>query len=251
MRRALVPCSTPPGPVSRRPAAFRRPVMSVPLPAAAALAASLLAMPVLTSCQTHQQPYPPTHHGEIILPAPQTVPARDAFSLEVAERICGIESLTRQYEAYRTQVSELGSPSPANPYYPAERHSTQSSETVQDRVTRPSPGPQTAQVELVRTLEIDVDASYRFATAACQTYAVCMYQRQYAEGACRDVREEWSQAQNRFDRLSERIADTRVELARSARPAYAPHRPGHTHSQARPGCGDRIGGIFSTAGCRP
>lgn len=214
------------------------------------IATCLAMLALLTGCHHRQGPVIPGG-GHIVYDVPQTVPARDVFSLEVAERICGIESLTRQYEGYRREVSSLHSARLPNPYYTPEAHQSEVEEEVRDRVTRPVPGPQTPQVELVRTLETDVDASYRFVTSACQSYAVCMYQNDYNEYACQAGRTEWNSAQIRFDGLSARIADTRVELARAARPGYGGghHRP---HPPAgNPACSDRMGGIFSTAGCRP
>lgn len=213
------------------------------------LATGLAVLALLTGCHHRPDPGLPYYGpGHIVYDVPQTVPARDVFSLEVAERICGIDSLNRQYEGYRREVSNLTSARLPNPYYTSEAHGREVEERVDDRVTRPVPGPQTAQVELVRTLETDVDASYRFATSACQSYAVCMYQNHYNENACQAGRMEWNTAQMRFEGLSARIADTRVELARLARPVYH-HRPYAPSSN--PACSDRMGGIFSTAGCRP
>lgn len=212
------------------------------------LATGLAMLALLTGC--HHRPGPDLT-PPLVYDVPQTVPARDVFSLEVAERICGIESLNRQYDGYRREVSSLTSARLPNPYYTPEAHEREVEERVEDRVTRPEPGPQTAQVELVRTLETDVDASYRFATSACQSYAVCMYQNRYDENACNAGRAEWNNAQVRFEGLSARIADTRVELARLARPGYHPGHHAPRPSSGNPACSDRMGGIFSTAGCRP
>ncbi len=214
--------------------------MSVPTPVTG-LVTGLLTLALLTGCHHRSAP------EVIALPVQPSVPLRDAFSLEVAERICNIDSLTRQYSAYRTEVRNLQSDEVSS-FYAPETHGAHTEAEINEQVIRPSPGPQTAQVELVRTLELDVDASYRFATASCQAYAVCMYQHRYNEQACREGRREWNAAQARFDGLSARIASTRVELARTARPAY-PIRPRPVPTA--PACSDRMGGIFSTAGCRP
>lgn len=191
-------------------------------------------------------------NGTVYIPQTE-VPSRDVFSLEVAERICGIDSLTSQYRDMQRQVRELRAPGLGYPYGTGGGHDTEEETETNRTVTRPEPGPQTAQVEMVRTLEVDLDASYRFATAACQSYAVCMYQRRYAEGACQDPRREWTDAQRRFDGLSGRIAQTRVDLAE--RTAARPHRPqGHHRPPPPPAdgpCSGRMGNIFTTAGCRP
>lgn len=210
------------------------------------LAITALTLGLLAGCHHYPPPPPPDGH---VLPPMANVPARDVFSLEVAERICGIDSLTSQYQDMQRQVRDMQVPGPGYPFGTGGGHTTHDESTSNRTVTRPVPGPQTAQVEMLRTLELDVDASYRFATSACQAYAVCMYQRSYQEGACQDPRREWTAAQERFDGLSARISQTRVDLANSTR-LTGPgghHRP---PAPVREGCRDQLGG-FTTAGCQP
>lgn len=203
---------------------------------------------------------------------PQSVPARDIHALETAERLCNIGSLTQEYNRMRTEARSLTTPShwTANwllapwPRNYVDRHSTHGTSQTADVNTRPPFGPSTPTIDLVRTFEVDLDASYRASTASCQAYAACMYQNHYIEGRCNASRGDWQNAQGRFQRLSTRLAEARITMAEICPdcPPYivVPGRPRGVHPHdhyARPyppyrrqrDCEDYVGGVFSTRAC--
>lgn len=204
--------------------------------------------------------------------APQSVPARDIHALETAERLCNIGSLTQEYNRMRTEARSLSTPShwtanvfltPLLPNY-IDRHATHGTTQNTDVNTRPPFGPSTPTIDLVRTFEVDLDASYRASTASCQAYAACMYQNRYREGWCRQSATDWHIAQERFQSLSYRLADVRVRMAEICPdcPPYivVPGRPRGVYAdqyygrpyppyRRRHDCEDYVGGVFSTRSC--
>lgn len=205
--------------------------------------------------------------------APQSVPARDVHALETAERLCNIGSLTQEYNRMRNEARSITTPShwTSNVFLAPWRgnyidsHASTSSSVTQDTSTRPPFGPSTPTIDLVRTFEVDLDASYRASTASCQAYAACMYQNRYNENACFRSAGDWQIAQERFQSLSYRLADVRVQMAQICpdcppylvipgrpRGAYGYPRyydPYYPPYRRRHDCQDYVGGVFSTRAC--
>ncbi|MGP1275976.1 MAG: hypothetical protein ACQRW7_11210 [Caulobacterales bacterium] len=206
--------------------------------------------------------------------APQSVPARDIHALETAERICNVGSLTQEYNRMRSEARSLTTPSHWSsnwllapwPGHYIDRHSTTSTSQSTETGTRPPFGPSTPTIDLVRTFEVDLDASYRASTASCQAHAACMYQNRYNEGYCQRSGADWQIAQERFQSLSYRLADVRVRMAEIC-PDCPPlivvphHRGQYGYGHSRYGrhyppyrrhrdCEDYIGGVFTTSSCR-
>lgn len=221
------------------------------------ISASLVSFSLLAACAAPQQ----------------SVPARDIHALETAERICNIGSLTQEYNRLRNEARTVVTPShwTSNwilapwPGSYVDSHSSQSSSRTEDVNVRPPFGPSTPTIDLVRTFEVDLDASYRASTSSCQAYAACMYQNRYNEGYCQRSAADWQIAQERFQNLSYRLADVRVQMAQIC-PDCPPaiiipghRRYGHDYGyrsrhhapyrRARD-CEDYIGGVFTTSSCR-
>ena len=220
------------------------------------ISATLVSLSLLAACAVPQQ----------------SVPARDVHALETAERICNIGSLTQEYNRLRNEARTVVTPShwTSNwllapwPGTYVDRHSSQSSSRSEDVNTRPPFGPSTPTIDLVRTFEVDLDASYRASTSSCQAYAACMYQNRYNEGYCQRSAADWQIAQERFQSLSYRLADVRVRMAEICpdcpplivlpfrpRGAYGHryHDPYYPPDRRRHDCQDYIGGVFSTSAC--
>jgi len=213
------------------------------------------------------------------------VPAADEFSLEAAERLCSISSLTEVRDTMRTEVRDAEMLA-RRAWGPSETRN--SNVRIEDRTGVPErpAGYPTERLELVRAFESDLDASYRFATTSCQSYAMCMHQRGYQEESCRDSRLQWADARRDFHRLSERLADVRLAVTETAchdcspRPHdsgpdpyypephhggghyapphdYAPHaapRRHHdrhgSHGRRSQQCSSVLGDVFTTGPCR-
>ena len=211
------------------------------------------------------------------------VPAADEFSVEAAQRICSIDALTTARDEMRTVIRNVAFEDYDDDFfYDEPNQSRTTSERIESRsaVTARPYGPQTEAVELVRSFETDLDAAYRFATSSCQAYAMCMHQQAYEEYACNESRLQWRESQVNFNRLSERLAEIRLEISQTCadcrfrvpgphhRPygggAYGPGYGGHgaydrgycrdgycgTHSSYhQPDCDNILGDVFTTSTC--
>ncbi|MEO1039993.1 MAG: hypothetical protein AAFX09_10640 [Pseudomonadota bacterium] len=141
------------------------------------------------------------------------VPAVDVFSVEAAERLCGIDSLTQQRDQMISEVRTSTFDSD-QVFGPDERSEADTRTETQNRVSAPPYlDPPSEAVELVRAFVTDLDASYRFATQSCQAYAMCMHQRGYNEDDCSASRGEWSRAQDRFSSMSDELSELRLDIA--------------------------------------
>lgn len=189
-------------------------------------------------------------------PYPQYQPARHTGrggdSAATAERVCSIDPLTAAREEWTTEIREGG-------------YRTGSSRTESRLTTTERPwGPQTETVELVRAFETDLDAAYRFATASCQSYAICMEERGYDEYACQGAADQWRQARTEFNAMSGRLAEIRLEIAERCRDCYSDWRRhdgyrdhyryrdrGHyAHRRHRDrDCDGILGEVFTTGEC--
>ena len=188
---------------------------------------------------------------------PTAAASFDAFSVEAAERICSIDSLTQARNEWRSELRETT----------RSVHPLTGAGEVDVRehdFTPPRPyGRQTETVELVRAFETDLDAAYRFAHASCQAYAVCMHQRGYEEGRCTQSRSQWTEARTDFYDLSERLAEIRLAMAEtcpecrlrdiSSGQADAGHPPQPPHQGEHAGdhgeCDGVLGDVFTTSSC--
>ena len=178
---------------------------------------------------------------------------RTERSVDAARQVCSIESLTAARDEWRTEIRG------------GYRSSGEVRVESQSQVTERPYGPQTERLELVRAFETDLDAAYRFATSSCQAYSVCMDQQRYDERACRQSGQRWSEAQDRFEAMSARLADIRLEISDSGygRPyrGYDRRYEGRVHDRGyrrthdrrgrdrRDDCDGVLGDVFTTGEC--
>ncbi|PWE18215.1 hypothetical protein DDZ18_00990 [Marinicauda salina] len=199
---------------------------------------------------------------------PGIVPSSDSFSVEAAERICSIDSLTQARNEWRSEIRDTDWA--IDPLIGPDQSETGETNVQEHDFVAPRPyGRQTETVELVRAFETDLDAAYRFAHSSCQAYAVCMHQRGYEEQRCSESRLQWTEARADFYDLSERLADIRLAMAESCPECrladVAPRRPGHHGRPGRPPhhqpgghhggdgryteCDGVLGDVFTTSAC--
>lgn len=81
----------------------------------------------------------------------------------------------------------------------------------------------------LREYRAEVEASYRFVTANCNSYNLCMENNGYNESACAGTRQAWVESQEKFNRLA---------MALNGKPWRRHHKPGHGH-----------GGCYSGSNC--
>lgn len=87
----------------------------------------------------------------------------------------------------------------------------------------------------------EVDASYRFVTANCNSYNLCMENNNYSEQACAQTRAAWVESQEKFNELSVAI--------NKGKPWRHPRHGGGNNRECHPSnCGTQ-GGIFSEGCC--
>lgn len=189
-------------------------------------------------------------------PPVQTARGSEA-SIVTAQQACSIEPLNAAREAWTTEIREGG--------YGSRWGQAGSGRTERRLETSERPwGPQTETVELVRAFETDLDAAYRFATAACQSYALCMEERGYDEYACQGSADQWREARTEFNAMSGRLAEIRLEIAEDCRDCHRGWRPYHgdghyrgaRHYRHHPGdrrrtddCDGILGEVFTTGEC--
>jgi hypothetical protein len=54
----------------------------------------------------------------------------------------------------------------------------------------------------LRDYRAEIDASYRFVTASCNSYSLCMENNGYQETSCTQTRQAWVDSQEKFNRLA-------------------------------------------------
>lgn len=89
----------------------------------------------------------------------------------------------------------------------------------------------------------EVEASYRFVTANCNSYNLCMEANNYNESACAQTRKAWEASHDKFNELA-------IAINNAKRPH---HGHGHGHGHHGGGCSPSScgtqGGIFSQGCC--
>lgn len=192
------------------------------------------------------------------------VPSSDEFSLQAAQQICSVDSLNTQRSTIIREAREAAFDAPTM-MGPDERETVQTETEAREQVNRIYPQRISEKVEILRTFETDLDAAYRFATAACQTYMMCLHQSQYREGSCTEPASQWTTAQARFETISEDVANWRAQLAvqnlieepiiirQEVKPEEAaPQQNTPREPERRPrSCGSAtLGDVFTTGPCR-
>jgi len=86
----------------------------------------------------------------------------------------------------------------------------------------------------------EIDASYRFVTANCNNYNMCMQAHDFEEHFCGDSRRAWMGSHERFNYLAIKLA----ELER-----HPHHRRDKQHPPKPPGNGCDCEGSIFTDGC--
>lgn len=109
----------------------------------------------------------------------------------------------------------------------AEEHKTFTSriETLDHEITeRESEERWTILREKLRTYRGEVEASYRFVTSSCANYNMCMQANNFDDWRCRDLRQEWSESQKRFNELAIKLAEFERPIKVSSTPARPPRK---------------------------
>lgn len=197
--------------------------------------------------------------------APPPAPAEEGA--ETAQAVCSIDSLTTARNEMRSEIENAGLSTGyyghGRDYGARERTRIQSRETVTERPY----GPQTETVELVNSFASDLDATYRFATSACQSYQMCMQNQGYAEAACMNSADQWRDARREFTSLSSRLAEIRLAITEiqdedwgryghHPHPRRRPVHPRYRHSDCHDrycddydDCDSVLGDVFTTSTC--
>lgn len=178
-------------------------------------------------------------------------------SADTAERVCSIDSLTQARNEWRSEIRDAGS------YGRRNEVRTEAETQVSERPY----GPQTETIEMIHAFETDLDAAYRFATSSCQAHSVCMDQQGYDEYACGASAQRWSEAQARFEAMSGRLGEIRLEIAETctscrgyrgyrAQSGYRDHhdvyprRDRYSRRDRNAYCDGVLGDVFTTGECR-
>ena len=170
-----------------------------------------------------------------------------AQSTSIAERICSIDSLRTQRDLYVDEARGLADLSLGiidlddGGLLSTDAFGESSSREGRVSVTEAPYGDGTQITRLLRTFELDLDASYRFATTSCQAYAMCMQMNASIEQRCDNTRRDWDDAQARFAETSLTLGEIRESIARAhverqggiividRPPTYRHHHHSHSH----------------------
>ncbi len=134
----------------------------------------------LVACYKHgPDPKPHAHH-----------------SVEIAKDVCVVHALAEEHRTLTTRVGAIESGAPT---------------TMRDESW-------TILMEKLRQYRAEIDATYRFVTANCTTYNLCMQTHHYREMECAGSRQAWTDSHTRFNQLA-------LDLARLEKG----HHPNHPH----------------------
>jgi hypothetical protein len=159
-------------------------------------------------------------------------PPRAARSVEIAKEICEVNALAEEHRSIMSRVETLEGGVPER-----------------ERDER-----WTILMQKLRDYRAEIDGSYRFVTANCKSYNMCMLANHFQEGQCDASRSSWMESHRRFNDLAVRLA----ELERHHRPWKGP-KPCHGGGCDGPSwppapCRDRdcdvMGDVFSSNCCR-
>jgi hypothetical protein len=145
----------------------------------------------------------------------------------VAKQACEINALAEERDAMVKSISTV------NNIIPYQKESTEDHRY-------------TILAEKLRRYSGEVEASYRFVTASCNSYNLCMEENHYDEQRCAGTRQAWSDSHSKFNELAIAINDDTGKW-------YNEHHRGPHHGKRRREC-DRSecnvqGGVFSTQCC--
>ncbi len=158
--------------------------------------------------------------GAVVLAAchPKEPPVVAAItSVDIAKPACEIDTLAEEHKSFMRRVG-----------------------TIESGVTEETDEARTILLAKLLSFRAEVDAGYRFVTASCNNYNMCMQAHGFEEQFCTDSRRTWSSSHERFNELAVRLA----ELERHPRHGRGKHR-GHRTPK---GCDCSQGDIFD-AGC--
>lgn len=175
-------------------------------------------------------------------------------SADTAQQVCSIDSLTQARNEWRSEIRDAGSYGRRN----------EVRTEIETQVSERPYGPQTETIEMIHAFETDLDAAYRFATSSCQAHSVCMDQQGYDEYACGASAQRWSEAQSRFEAMSGRLGEIRLEIAETCTGCrgyrdyngYHDRQDGYLrrdrYSRRDRGayCDGVLGDVFTTGACR-
>jgi hypothetical protein len=106
----------------------------------------------------------------------------------------------------------------------------------------------------LRSYSAEVEASYRFVTANCNSYNLCMAKNEYSEGSCMESRKAWTDSQEKFNNLAISIK----EIEQEGMGYYNRHHGKGRHHRDDRGdrgdcrhldCDDTQGGVFANGCC--
>ena len=152
---------------------------------------------------------------KMITMGPATAPPQ-AADVEAGARICDVDSLATQKNAYVEQVGQLRAES-GN-----ERSAT--------------------DLDKMKAFEAEIDAQYRTVTASCRAFVQCMEMHGYDEGACRMSQRRWEDSEQDFSALAIRLRELSVPPSRGPAPRRSNAAP--APKPCKPSCAE-IGNIFT------
>jgi hypothetical protein len=168
----------------------------------------LLSATALAACKTDTAQYP----------GPGT-------SVAVAKQVCEINALAEERDAIVTSIS--------SPEYGRETDTKDHRSTILR--------------EKLDHYSAEVEASYRFVTANCNSYNLCMAKNNYDESACVDARHAWTESHEKFNNLAIAIKELDDGYGHGHGHGHGHDGHGH-HGDCRADCSVQ-GGVFATGCC--
>jgi hypothetical protein len=169
-----------------------------------AIATALVGALALAACYQGPRTPPPVVH-----------------SVEVAKEACEVDTLAEEHRSIMSRVGTIESGAPTD---------------IKD---------EGRTILLAKLLEFraEIDASYRFVTANCNNFNMCMQAHNFQEPFCGDSRRGWMESHERFNELAIRLA----ELERHHHHGGWPKKPGGGPEHPDKSC-ECDGSVF-THGC--
>lgn len=140
----------------------------------------------------------------------------------IAKQACEINALAEERKAMVNSISA------ANNLYPRQYQRTE-----EQRYT--------ILQEKLKAYSGEVEASYRFVTANCNSYNLCMEQNRFDETRCSESRKAWTDSHAKFNELAIAIND--------ATKPWGHKKPGHHHGGCKRSDCNVQGGVFATGCC--
>jgi len=185
-----------------------------------AVALAVLGALALAACRPHGGDGPPE--------------PRAARSLEIAKGVCEVDALAEEHRSVMSRVETLEGDIPER-----------------ERDER-----WTILAQKLRDYRAEIDGAYRFVTANCKTYNMCMLTHHYEEGRCADSREAWMVSHARYDRLAIELAELESRRHHHRR-SKDTKKCGFDCAYEQPPLGpcrdtdcDPMGSMFSSSCCR-